>query len=270
MSAQGFSDEQRLAFGRVASVYDRARPSYPSSALDEVLTRAATRAGDRVLEVGAGTGKATVLLAGRGLRVLALEPDAEMAALARVNCRAFPLVEVRELEFEAYRPTSAVELVLAAQSWHWVDAGVRYRLAADALAPGGTLAALWTLPRWREVELRAGLLEVYERAVPEMTASFPMHPGSPEDDLAGDWRAEIAASGLFLEPSISVHRWSQAYSPEEYTQLISTHQDHILLASRRREALLDQVCAVIARDGGRLAMVYATIVCLARRASGGA
>ena len=147
---------------------------------------------------------------------------------------------------------------------------MRYRLAAEALAPGGTLAALWTLPRWREVKLRAGLLEVYERAVPEMSASFPMHPGSPEDHLAGDWRAEVAASGLFLEPSITVHRWSQAYSPEEYAQLISTHQDHILLAPHLREALLEQLRAAIARSGGSLAMVYATIVCLGRRASGGA
>ena len=269
MSAQGFSDEQRLAFGRVASAYDRARPSYPHSAIDEVLARAAIGAGDVVLEVGAGTGKATVMLAQRGLRVLALEPDPAMAALARQNCHEFPLVEVRELDFESHRPAAAAQLVLAAQSWHWVDASLRYRLAAAALAAGGTLAAIWTLPRWQEVELRASLLEVYERIVPDMTATFPMHPGSPGDDLAGDWRAEVAASGRFQEPSVSEHPWSQVYSPADYARLISTHQDHILLAPDRREALLDELRAAIARGGGRIAMAYATIVCIARRAAGG-
>ncbi len=271
-SAQGvspaFSDEQRLAFGRVARAYDRARPSYPDSAIDEVIARAAIGAGDVVLEVGAGTGKATVLLAQRGLSVLALEPDPAMAALARENCRELPLVEVRELDFESHRPATSAQLVFAAQSWHWVDASLRYRLAAAALAAGGTLAAIWTLPRWQEVELRATLLEVYERIVPEMTASFPMHPGSAADDLAGDWRAEVAASGRFLEPSVSAHPWSQVYSAEDYAQLISTHQDHILLAADRREALLDELRAAIARGGGRLAMTYATIVCMARRAPG--
>src|ERR1700712_1812259 len=69
-----FRDEQRLAFGSVAELYDRARPSYPPGAIDDVVAHAGLQTGDTVLEVGAGTGKATVLLAQRGLGVLALEP----------------------------------------------------------------------------------------------------------------------------------------------------------------------------------------------------
>ncbi len=260
---EGFSDEQRLAFGRVAELYDSSRPSYPRAAIDEALALAPT--GELVVEVGAGTGKATVLLARRGMRVLALEPDAAMAAIARRGCRGFPRVEVRELGFEDYRPREPAALVLAAQSWHWVDPRVRYERAAGALAPGGTLAALWTLPRWRQVELRERLLGVYERVVPQMLPGFPMHPGSLAFDLAGDWRGEIAASGRFLEPDVSEHSWSIEYSGEQYAQLLATHQDHILLAPQLRAALLQGVRAQIERAGGRLRMTYTTIVCLARR-----
>jgi len=64
-----FRDEQRLAFGRVAKLYDRVRPSYPDAVIDAVLAFAGLRPGARILEIGAGTGKATMLLAERGERL---------------------------------------------------------------------------------------------------------------------------------------------------------------------------------------------------------
>ena len=59
--------EQRLVFGEVADVYDRARPAYPESLVDEVVSYARLVGGDPVLEVGCGTGKATVPFARRAL-----------------------------------------------------------------------------------------------------------------------------------------------------------------------------------------------------------
>lgn len=93
-------DGQRLAFGRVAELYDRARPSYPPAVIDAVVEFAGLTSPARIVEVGAGTGKATVLLAERGLGVLALEPSHEMAQVARANCRRYPAVEIIEVEFE--------------------------------------------------------------------------------------------------------------------------------------------------------------------------
>ena len=66
----------RLVFGQVAERYERVRPSYPQALVDEVVELAV---GGPALEVGAGTGKATVMFARRGLTVHAVEPSAEMA-----------------------------------------------------------------------------------------------------------------------------------------------------------------------------------------------
>ena len=59
------ADERRLAFGKVAELYDQARPSYPANAIDALVDCAHLQPGVEVLEVGAGTGKGTCLLAGR-------------------------------------------------------------------------------------------------------------------------------------------------------------------------------------------------------------
>ena len=81
--------QQRLVFGEVAELYDRARAGYPEALIDDVISFAG---GDgpslRALEVGAGTGKATVGFASRDLEILALEPSADMAAdTALMNLR---------------------------------------------------------------------------------------------------------------------------------------------------------------------------------------
>ncbi len=56
-------DRKRLAFGQVAELYDRARPSYPAEVMQGLVQNMALQAGGPILEVGAGTGKATVQLA---------------------------------------------------------------------------------------------------------------------------------------------------------------------------------------------------------------
>jgi SAM-dependent methyltransferase len=259
-------DEQRRAFGTVAELYDRIRPSYPATAIDDVMTHAGLSPGDCVLEVGAGTGKATVLLAQRGLRVLAIEPSPSMAALARINCRAFAdAVTVVEAEFEQWVASEHADALVSAAAWHWIAADVRYQRAAAALRDGGTLAALWTFPDWPACTLRTALADAYARVVPALTADFPMHPASEPTRLAGDWQTEIAASADFAEPRVTMHPWSVPYTGAEYTALLHTHQDHILLDAGDRERLLDAIAAVIEDGGGTLTMPFVTRVCLATR-----
>src|SRR5690242_4014651 len=114
--------ERRLAFGEVAELYDRARPSYPAELVDDVLAFSGARAGDHALEVGAGTGKATVAFAERGLEIVALEPSREMAAFARSNVAGHENVTVVEREFERWQadPRRGFRLLFSAQAWHWI------------------------------------------------------------------------------------------------------------------------------------------------------
>jgi protein-L-isoaspartate O-methyltransferase len=91
-----YGDERRLAFGQVAQLYDRVRPSYPPVVIDAVLDFVGSADRVRIVEVGAGTGNATTLLAQRGLAVLALEPDRAMAAVARGLRRLSPRRDPRE------------------------------------------------------------------------------------------------------------------------------------------------------------------------------
>jgi SAM-dependent methyltransferase len=260
-----FSDEQRLAFGRVAELYDRARPSYPAAAIDALLEYGGLGPKSRIVDVGAGTGKATELLAARGLDVTAIEPSAEMAAVARAKLARWPGVTIVESAFEAWEPLERFDAVVSVQAWHWVDPSMRYARAHRVLTPGAMLAAVWSFPDWERCLERDALSRAYRTAPVALVADFPMHPDSEPTRLAGDWEAEIAAARGFGAAEIRQFAWTEDYTGEAYTALLGTHQDHILLGEEDRTALMDAIERCIEDSGGRLELPLTTYVCLARR-----
>ena len=96
--------DRARVFGEVADLYDRRRPGYPAAVFDDVL--AFVPGARDVLEIGCGTGKATLSLAIRGLRVVAVEPDPDMARVARANT-AGRRVAIRVSRFEEWHPKPA-------------------------------------------------------------------------------------------------------------------------------------------------------------------
>jgi SAM-dependent methyltransferase len=140
------TDETRVqrarTFDEAAGLYDRARRKWPDDLVDGLFALAGMNpAGANVLEIGCGTGQATLPLARRGCRVLALEMGANLANIARRKLAPFPCVNVANIHFEDWEPMGATfDLALAANSWHWLDPRLRYQKAAAVVRPGGVLA----------------------------------------------------------------------------------------------------------------------------------
>lgn len=97
--------------------------------------------GANVLEIGCGTGQATLPLARRGCQVTCLEKGESLARLARAKLVEFPKITVVNARFEDLDPNRAVfDIVFAANAWHWLDPHLRYAKAAQLLRPAGILA----------------------------------------------------------------------------------------------------------------------------------
>jgi ubiquinone/menaquinone biosynthesis C-methylase UbiE len=127
------------SFGPVAEAYDRGRPPFPREAAAWLVGRDAAT----VLELGAGTGKLTRQLVALGHDVHASEPDPDMLAVLRRN---LPDVRVSESGAEDIPlPDRSVDVVVAAQSFHWFDHDKALPEIARVLRPGGALALVWNL-----------------------------------------------------------------------------------------------------------------------------
>jgi SAM-dependent methyltransferase len=130
---------QRTSFGTVADIYEQARPDYPVAALRWLVGPTPRR----VLDLGAGTGKLTRQLAAEGHEVVAVEPLAEMRqALSRVT----PQVSVLDGTAESIPlPDASVDVVVAAQAYHWFVPERAHPEIARVLRPGGVFGVLWNL-----------------------------------------------------------------------------------------------------------------------------
>ncbi len=253
----GAARDQRLVFGEVADLYHRFRPGYPPSVFDAISDFGHLQAGAPVLEVGAGTGKATAALLERGWRVLALEPDFEMSAVAIRELGPRPGFDLAQEGFEEWDPRGRhFELLCSAQAWHWVDPELGFPKAARVLAPGGTLALLWNRPEGGDPDLRRRLDAVYLKLAPQLSAR-------PPGELDVDRRREIEASRLFGPAELVRVAWERTFSAAEYVHLMLTQSDHRLLARDDRRRLLDDVFEVITRAGGHYRVGYVTLLYLA-------
>jgi SAM-dependent methyltransferase len=259
--------EQRLVFGEVAELYDRARPGYPDALVSDVISFAGAEGPElRAVEVGAGTGKATVSFAARGVQILAIEPSPAMAAVARRNCEQFPGVRVEETSFEDWTaPAGAFGLVYSAQAWHWVSPDVRDRKAAQALAPGGALAMFWHRVRWQAGPLRDDLERLYQRLAPDLIAQRPTFPGLAPNPGDGMVTEEIRKTGLFQDVTRREYLSSAAFTADSYINLLMTQSGHRMLSEERRAELLDGVRAIIAAHGGQIEVPDAILLAMARR-----
>jgi len=126
--------ERARSFDRVAEEYERGRPGYPDDVLDLVpVPDAAT-----VLDLAAGTGKLTRVLARRYRRVIAVEPLGAMRALI---AREAPGAEALDGRAEAIPLEDAeVDAVFVAQAIHWFANDAAIAEIARVLRPGGVLA----------------------------------------------------------------------------------------------------------------------------------
>lgn len=199
------------SFDAVAAQYAAARPGYPPALFDAIEELAGLPlAGARVLDVGAGTGIATRLLAERGARVTAVEPGAAMAAELHAAHPAVPLVRALG-DALPFRDDAGFDLVGYAQAWHWTEPARSVPEALRVLRPGGALALWWNVPD-PDVDWAAEQEARIARCLP----GYHAHSVAPEaPDL-------IRGLGLGLHPVAQVLHWTRRVPVDTHLAMLGS------------------------------------------------
>ncbi|CAM5592929.1 class I SAM-dependent methyltransferase [Streptomyces abikoensis] len=256
--------DHRLAFDTVAEAYDRARPQVPADMVDSILELTRLTAGEKVLEIGAGTGQLTLPLRRQaGVKVIALEPGKTLRALLEKNTATDAMVTVRGELFEDYDggdgPFAAV---VSGNAFHWVDPRVSYGKAADLLLQNGYLVLLWNVPTVEDQALRVAL----------NTRAFAGHPDFVRGEdprvelLAADCVEEINASGRYEAPRVEQRRENLSFTPDDYVTLLISYANAAVLSDGERRALVEGVRALLGEHGvDEVKVVNALYAVVARR-----
>ncbi len=218
------------SFGTIAEAYAEFRPEYPETAVRWCLAPAGPDvAALRVLDLGAGTGKLTALLAELGADVTAVEPDGSMLAQLR---RQLPAVRALPGSAEAIPlPDGSVDAVVCGQALHWFDMSRAVPEIARVLRGGGVLAGLWNCDDDR-VPWVAGLQEV--------TGGVAAPSLSRRRAEAADYGVDQFGLELFGQAERDEFGNGQRHTAESLAAAVATHSKLLVMSPGERDRVLAQ------------------------------
>lgn len=214
------------SFELIGTEYDRYRPGFPRAALDVVCPGHVRAA----LDLGAGTGKFTALLADRAERVIAVEPSAAMISVLH---SMLPDVEAMLGSAESIPVESAsIDLVTVAQAFHWFDREPACAEIARVLVRGGALGLIWN------------------HSDPECswdTAAHRIaHPAvSASDDTTSSAAEQLPGFEFVRREQV---RWVERIDREAYLKRWSTVSTFLVADDATRSAMSAQIEAVLDAD----------------------
>jgi len=240
----GMQPEDRPAretFDTVPDVYERARPRYPAAMFEDLFALLPDH--PHVLEVGAGTGKATRDLVERGAHVDAIEIGPAMAAKLRavvpnhnleVTVGNFEEVPMRKRHYDC---------VFSATAYHWIAPAAQLDRPAELLKLGGLVAIvdLIQVDSPTDDGFFAAAQQIYERHGRPHTGP----PAPRRDDVDGPIRAELEADSRFEQVSVRLYDWDQTYTAAQYRDLMVSVSPILLMEQNARQGLLDEMEAFI-------------------------
>jgi SAM-dependent methyltransferase len=254
----------RATFNQAARDYDAIRPGYPAELFDDIVALAALPVDGRILEVGCGTGQATLPFARRGYAMHCLDIGADLVTVARENCRPYPNVDFEVVAFENWEALAETfDLVMSATAWHWVPPEIGYLKAVQSLKHSGSLAIFSNMHTRLLTGFFQEVNEVYHSIAPEL--ADPDTVPSIEESIEATVQ-QIEQTGLFESIAVKRYPWSTDYTRDEYLRLLNTYSNHLSLEYKRRARLHAAIGALIDREfEGIVERPYLSVLYLARK-----
>lgn len=260
-------NERRVSYDQVAALYNQIRPGYPNALFEDVIDFSNLSTEGNILEIGCGTGQATLPLARKGYNICCLESGANLAAIAQQNLASYPNAKVLISPFETWgEEETRFNLLISGTAFHWIDPTTRYQKAAQVLKPNGAIALFWNkhVLTERSANFFQAVEAVYKQIAPEIARKFSDLP-YPEEVL-NPVKEEIDRSLLFREVTMRKYKWNKIYSAADYISLLSTYSDHHVLNDLVREDLFLNITRLINDQfKGQIVKDYLTSLYLAHR-----
>lgn len=246
-------------FNRMADYYDMYRPGYPADAVDAIIHHGNLTAGSRLLEVGAGSGKATSQFLGKGFFITCLDPGTDLVAKgnAQYGEQGARFIDSHFEDFAG--ESGSFDMVYSAQAFHWIHQPEGYRQCARLLRPGGTVALMWNLDLFGEGPEDRALWDSLDRYSGFVACMRQKNYPLRQARIAGEMEK------MFAKPKVLHFSQEIRYTPEEYYRYLMTSQVFFQQDEHLRMDCLKELRALAAIYPDLLCRRYTCEVYLARK-----
>ncbi len=252
----------RKTFNDDVCNYDEARPSYPQELFKAVFDYASLSDTSSVLEIGIGTGQATLPFLQRNMDVTAVELGDRLSAFCKGKFSKHENFFIINDDFlKASLPENSFDLVYSATAFHWIDEKQGFEKLNKLLRSGGAVALFWNHPfvgKEDDITNRASCA-VYRKYRPAQKA---IREFNSADTLR---YVGLLEKYGFKDVETKLFKRTRTLSTEEYLNLINTYSDHCAQPEKiRREFELDMKNAIDA-VGGKINIYDTLDLYLARK-----
>ena len=223
-------------FDTAVSLYEKMRPGYVADIYKAIFDYVDIGESSRVVEVGSGSGQATLPVLQTGCSLTAVEYGENFSGLLRVP-----------LENDTY------DLVFSATAFHWVPEDIGYPKVYSILKEGGAFARFANRPQISadDPELLREIDEIYDG---HYNKYYGVRSGTRKWFTEESARAiaDIPAKYGFTDIRYHLFRRDRTFTAEEYVQLLGTYSDHIAIEESERKIFFAKIEDAIERHGGTI------------------
>ena len=218
--------ERKETFDSIAQWYD-ARPPYNSEIFDKLISETRINSASHILEIGSGTGKASYEFLRRGFTIECVEPGKQLLEIfkKKLSCFLHKVVIYNQPFEEWLNLEYSYDLIVAAQSLHWIDAKIRYAKPYLLLSDGGYLCEIFNYFLDDDDQFRQETYKIIKKYWPE----FIVSEHENIDDLLKIRQDGLNEMNLFQNNSTVKIVWSYKQSLKDYITSLRSWSKYCLV-----------------------------------------
>jgi ubiquinone/menaquinone biosynthesis C-methylase UbiE len=231
----------RTLFDQVADLYDKARPTYPEALFDELIKKIGLSETSQLLEIAPGTGQATLPLAKRGYKIIAVELGEQLSEIAKKNLQNYSNVEIINSAFEDVNlPEKTFDLIYVATAFHWIKPEAQFSKPHQLLKDGGYLAII----KGDQISNNAGDV-FFHASQPIYEKYWPNEKGRYHLRTLTEVKPTIFDDKLFQLLNFKCFPQIITSSADAYCELLNTDSEKLALSPERREIFINEIRQLI-------------------------
>lgn len=232
-----FNRKLKTSFKNTGKLYESSRKNYPTILIKDIIKISKIKKDSLILDIGCGTGKSTMPFTKQGYKILGIDLSSDMIKQAKKLSSKYKNVNYKVCSFEKTSfNKKSFDLILAGQSFHWLNPKIALNKIEKLLKPQGNIAIFWGFNKYKEDKF---LLKVRKLFI-KHCSNYPRDLEESREKTI----TKIKKSNLSLIKT-KTYLTKEKYTKKQYFNLIQSLSWVISLDKKKKGFFLDELKKLI-------------------------